>query len=931
MALQLIYTSAERLLDSGQSGYGIVARSEVMPREMRRKLTELSRYRCPPGSQPDAVQCSYTTLTHSNSEYHVLTVSQRAGADYSGRLCYISHHLVLLPEEIATLMRNKHRPTPAGVILALGVHGFWCRHWDGPPRFLKGEPQINNQDLPDASMQETWKRLTGHKRNARAFNTPPFEKDCLMIVPESTSVADILKLWHESDWLSPHCGWGKTFTTHADETDNFRTTLRWCSLEDSPLIRKAMRTGHPILPIGNDLEIGDISIDAKTTTSTLIPIDFLPAEEAKRFHSRLTARQAARAIPPYQYSEEPDEEIFDLSAIRKRKKRSIVATVTLLALALGSGLVFGTLYYLNRTPARIGGQAAYRSLRVLISQPYRAGQVARELEKIEALAKASRSADSAQNRDILRIIDLLQQASEAEKHAGNLRLLCKLATVHKLDKTKLCLLYMMEATHNRPVDEWFRSFSREEIDEWEKLISDEPELRVGLNEPGLLAYFDKVMDKQVEPLSAGNEPAENAVKPAAGSGRFIPVTTNDELPEFFIKALQTPPLSLSRGKVTIVRMPWNSGDKSLSEICLSPEKNTCTIVRSAVDDYYHLRFANPSEDAARTHPDIDLCIRHGRLVSVSCEGTPIAASIPLESTQLLLIPKFAIPLSGIQTRELPPADKLDFSISPEMLRVIPPSADHMSVSLQLITDNHFPWIEEKQKTATQQFSIYLPGLTGENQIPPPEIPTATPVAIHWNGAELSSVSKDFTIFTCKLTPQSDISEKLRATFNRITNSGCAGEVSNADPMFSLAMVYTTLQLMNKAEITEDEWNSAGSRYCTLFSNKTFCDLMQRIAPDCEEVLLSHSAASSRSAAGNSERRSVLERLRNKNNRERLTAAILRFISEQLQTTYREIRNQFTGDTELRLVLRKLSYQDNRLIWHFILQPVSETSTGTNSP
>ena len=100
MALQLIYTSAAQLLDSSQSGYGIVARSEVMPREMRRKLTELSRYRTGSCRGITGPQCAYTTLTYANSEYHVLTVSQPAGADYSGRMCHLSHHLVLLPEEV---------------------------------------------------------------------------------------------------------------------------------------------------------------------------------------------------------------------------------------------------------------------------------------------------------------------------------------------------------------------------------------------------------------------------------------------------------------------------------------------------------------------------------------------------------------------------------------------------------------------------------------------------------------------------------------------------------------------------------------------------------------------------------------------------------------------------------------------------------------
>lgn len=931
MALQLIYTSAERLLDSGQSGYGVVARSEVMPREMQRKLTEISRYRSVPASRADTVQCAYSTLTHGNSEYHVLTVTQAAGADYSGRLCYISHHLVLLPEEVSALLRNKYRPTPAGVILALHKRKFWQNQWSAPPQYIKGEPHLSPQDIPEADKQNTWKRLTGHKSNARAFSTPPFERDCLMTVPADTSTADILRLWHESDWLTPGCGWGKTFITHADEADNFRVSRRWACSEESLLIRKAMRTGHPILPIGPDLEIGEISDDTQAATPGLPLTVTLPAEEAANFRAQLSARQAARVIPPYQYFEEPDEEIFDLSDIRKKKSRRRIAAVTLAFLLLAGGGISGTLFYINRTPARIGGQAAYRSLRVLLSQPYRAGLVAQELEKIDALAKASRTANSAQNQDILQIIDLIRQASEAEKHAANLRRLCKLAAARKLDKNKLCLLYMMEATHNRPVDEWFRSFSREEISEWERLITEEPELRSSLNEPGLLAYFDKVMNKQLADNKHQNTSSENAAGAESCGEHFIPVITNEELPEAFIKLLQSAPFSLAQGEVTIIRVPWDSAHDSPEKIPLNPKTNTCTIVRSAVDDYYHLRFANPTNAAVRTHPDLDICVRHRRLVSISSGGNAVAATIPLGTAQLLLMPKPAIPLSGIHAPELPPADEVDFNISPHMLRVIPPSANHMSVSLQLISNNRFPWTSAGHKSPNQKFTLSLPNLSEGNIIQPPEIPEATPVAIKWDGAEISGGNKNFTTFTCKLTPQSDIGVRLEATFNRITNSGCAGEVSNADPMFSLAMVYTTLQLMDKDGITEEEWNSACSRYCTLFNNKTFCDLMQRVAPDAQDILLSHGAASSRSAAGNSERRSVLIRLRNQHNRERLTSAILRFISGQLRATYQEIRHQLTGDTELRLVLRKLSCRDNKLVWHFVLQPVSDTNNSSHQP
>ncbi len=917
MALQLIYTSAEQLLDSSQPGYGVVARSEVMPREMRRKLVELSRYRSVSGSSSAAVQCCYSTLAHANAEYHVLTVSQPAGADYSGRLCYISHHLVLLPEEVTALQRNKHRPTPAGIILALGERGLWCSRWQGPPKYISGEPALHTEDIPEAGNQSTWKRLTGHKSNARAFNTPPFDRDCLMIVPSCTPVADILKLWHESDWLSLHCGWGKTFTTHADDSDNFRLTQRWSCEDSSPLIRKAMRTGHPVLLISSDLEIGELSNDSQTVTSVIPPAGVIAPEDSQQFQRTLAARQAARMIPPYQYSEEPDEEIFDLSGIRKKRSRRLIARAVASVLLLAGGLTCGTVYYFyhHQGAARIGDNAAYRSLRTIISRPYDASIVAQELEKTAALAKAAREPENPRNRAILRVIELLQQASESEKHASNLRRLCNLAKQWKLNKVRLCLLYMHEATHNRPAEEWVKTFSRDELREWERLIADEPELRAGLNEPELLAYFDRVMDSRSDKSAP-----EKISSDHKDHDTYIPLTINDELPEELLRILRSVPLTIEQGTCRLFRMPWDTAANKAEEIKLNPARLICMIVRSAADDYYHLRFISPGDKSGMAHADIDICVSQNKLVSVSCGGAPVALSFPVADSHIILIPKLAIPLRGLLAPVLPDIGSDAFTLTRRDLEVIPPTASHMSVSLTLANKPGMPWSMTTVNGAPRQFSFRLPLLADSNRISALEINAVDKGAVRWGGVSGNGTDGDFSVFTCKLTPESDISKILQDTFHKLANSGCAGEVSQADPMFSLAMVYTTLLLMDKQDITPDEWNSAAARYCTLFNNKAFSELMQRVAPEAQGVLLTHDTASSRSAAGKTEQRRVLSLLQKKENRSKLINCILAFFSNQLRDTYRKMQQQADRDMNMRLLLRKISGEHNRLHWHFELQP-----------
>ena len=924
MALQLIYTSAAQLLDSSQSGYGVVARSEVMPREMRRKLIELSRYRASSSRGISGPQCAYTTLTYANSEYHVLTVSQPAGADYSGRMCHLSHHLVLLPEEVAALLRNKYRPTPAGVILALAHSGFWRNRWEGPPRFLNGEPHLNPQDIPEADMQATWKRLTGHKSNARAFCTPPFERDCLMTVPEATPVKDVLQLWHESDWLSPHFGWGKTFITHADETDNFRVTQRWACTENSPLIRKAMRTGHPVLPIGMDLELGEASDDSLPATSVVYPPGIIQSEEQHEFRVHLAARQAARMVPPYQFSEEPDEELYDLSGIRRKKRRRNMAIAAILLLLGIGGGSFGAYYAVRLSPTSIGEHAAYKSLRALLAQPYDAQQAAQLLENTEALAKASRHSESDRNRAVVRIIDILQQASESEKHASNLHVLCELSRQWKLDKNRLCLLYMREATHNRPAAEWARSFSREEIQKWETLIEEEPELRAGLNEPELLAYFNEVMEPPTE--RDGTRPA--AEKTESGcQNRFCPVVSGEELPAQLSNILKQAPATLDSGELIIARMPWTSDKDRTEHMTLRAGRTECRIVRSAAKNFYHLRFSKAAKAA-----DIDICVRNNRLVSISSKGTPVAVSLPTETGQVLLIPKLAIPISGIHTPTIPPADSLDFTILPEHLEIIPPSTSHMAASLKLNKGDRFPWVKTDSHATPQRFSFRLPILVKSgNSVCEPEISAANPAAVKWNGSEVSNANKHFQTFTCKLTPTGNITQKLREAFHKTVNTGCAGEVSDSDPVFSLAMVYTTLSIMNKDGMTNEEWDSAAARYCTLFNNKTFSELMQRVAPEAADVLLTYESASSRSAAGKEERRRVLRLLRQPENRQRIIDGILRFVSGKLLATYREAEQHASGDIGLQLILRQLSCDKDRLNWHFLLQPEEKSDSATSTP
>ena len=175
MPQQLIHTSAAHLLDCEGGGYGTVARSENLPRILCDRLTALSGYREVACRELRGAQYAYRVLPARGTAYHVLTRVQTCGADYSGRACHIAHHLVLTAAEAEAMRRHPARPTPAGIMLAMEQRGLWRCCWNGEPSFLTGVPVFCADDMPDAAAQPTWKRMTGHKGNARAFKSVRFE------------------------------------------------------------------------------------------------------------------------------------------------------------------------------------------------------------------------------------------------------------------------------------------------------------------------------------------------------------------------------------------------------------------------------------------------------------------------------------------------------------------------------------------------------------------------------------------------------------------------------------------------------------------------------------------------------------------------------------------------------------------------------------
>lgn len=211
MSYQLLYHLLTGQASPGGDAADRVVVSAYMPESLRNRLLRTGRLR---HADISGEQFSYSTVEAHQQVYHVLT---RVHPGQQG--VHRIHHLVLTSTEAGSLYRSEARFTPAGVILALKERGFWYRDDEETAQGVGDQPDIDETALPDASLQPTWKRLTGHKRNADLLNNPPHDRRCVMTLPPDGTTDEALLLLHESAWLSSSCGWGVPFAVAADVVD----------------------------------------------------------------------------------------------------------------------------------------------------------------------------------------------------------------------------------------------------------------------------------------------------------------------------------------------------------------------------------------------------------------------------------------------------------------------------------------------------------------------------------------------------------------------------------------------------------------------------------------------------------------------------------------------------------------------------------------
>lgn len=200
--LQLVYTSAPRLMEAGKTGFGTVACSRDLPGVLVSHLERLSTFDRQAGVSSYVF---YSLFEMGDLAYRVFSRVGDSGVDYTRRTNHVAHHLVVCvgsPEDNALSAY-----TPAAVLQSL--ESAWIRSWNEQPQYLEEMPLPVMHPVAAGA----WLRATGDADNARWLNHESTEQGAYFIGFEDEQ--ECLQLLHEGFALRADSGWNSPFTTAA--------------------------------------------------------------------------------------------------------------------------------------------------------------------------------------------------------------------------------------------------------------------------------------------------------------------------------------------------------------------------------------------------------------------------------------------------------------------------------------------------------------------------------------------------------------------------------------------------------------------------------------------------------------------------------------------------------------------------------------------
>jgi len=968
MSYQLIYTSAEELLDPGLTGYGVVACSVGISPQLKNRLIALSDVSEADEAEDSEEWFAYRICTCGGDTFHILSHYCWAGADYSSRKRSLAHHLALTADEVAALRRNAARPTPAGIMLALRQNHFWVESWEGPPREIEGEPRLTASSLPDASRQVTWKACTGHKNNARAFFTPPYDGSCLVEIPPGSDALTVLLLLNESDWLSTSRGWGKSFSSHTDAGSDLRETERLFGVPGSRFREMRLRYAEtPLLRISPEMILPHLQ-EASSDASSAV------RQEGGDPPSTPPLAPMTGGVPsyhlPYKYCERPDEETYPGCHHQKRsllRLLLVLGCVSLLvpALLYRSGHQEGTHDRPVSPPVSVVPRedSPQKLLRHLLTTPYSPAATARQLDKIQAKLKKTASSlgeEAAHLESFRECISILQHASsDSSGHSGNLLNLRECARLLSLDSRALCELYMNEALHDRSLEEWRASLDEEEYQGWICLLAQAPDMERWLSQEPFLPYMEGIFShltlhseenelpassspefppslppeekqsdgKQIaDTQAAEKQQAENLTagkQPAVTVEEEPPLMVGMPLPLHLREALAAAPVTVQMGVCELFLLPADKGQPRHYR-CHPGEEGTKLALLPVADELYALQ-AESSAD----FPPVTIRLKDGVLQEITSEGTPaiLRFTLPLSpgrAETLTLVSPWKLTLRPMGEGAPPTTDRVDFSLPPERLILTPTP---QGASLRLKPGKDFPWtplLSVLQLRPTPTF-LYLPVLNGAN-LPLPIRREFHQLPYRWMAeGEPSRSTPTMDVYVCSMRRVYDYAQPLMRRFHEVANLACCGEEPQGNTFFSLANVYSLASQLDNEQLPRPQRERLGKEYVRLFTHPLFARQLGELFRARPQLLLSPHQAGGNGKAALQHRRKVLEALAVSENRRFLLQRVRDFLSSSLAEAYEKERQTSPSDgvRDMQLLLHHLDRSpQGELLWFFSLQPLT---------
>lgn len=929
MPLQLIHTSAPHLLNSNSAGYGTVARSEQLPRALHTRLTALSILREPRGGRATTgPQYSYTILTQGESIWHVLTCTQNAGADYSGRICHIAHHLILSLDEVRSLHDHPLRPTPAGLMLALQNNGFWKSKWEEAPRYLTEKPTLSPGDMPSGESQPTWKNVTGHKANARLFFTPPFERDCLITLAPGTPSATVLSLFHESDWLTHSRGWGTSFTTEADDADSFTETLRMVTVPGSPLVQRAMRTGHPVLNIEPGMQLPPPAPTSLPPQSHPLQPGTPPRDNGEML------RSLSRTAAQYHYIEEPDWLMYDVRPTRRRWPYITAGIAGIAALALTAWILYppaGSSTDDDNLAQEVQAQELSSDhvllLSRLLASPYNHEQTEDTLAGLSHINE-----QTPEDTLLLEAVALLRNASlPGVRHAQTIKRLCECARLLGLKDSDLVRLYLCEATSNTTPEEWQQQFDGSQLTDWLALKQREPQILGLLESDELRAYMPREQATEATLLataatSTPEQDDEPPAPPPPGRISLIPSTavTGMALPAEVEAAIATLPVSITTGSYVVSSFTKGGELQPPQRLELSPNGYRLYITHAESDGEITLK---PEHSEGRTSPvpASTIKIRKGKLQSIRCNGQDAVVCFPIPAnkefhTNIILASSFGIPIHTNASISLPAPAEAQLDITPASLEIDTSQLSAGVARLKLKKPKQFPWVLSRKDQKRTRFSINLPVLTGHNGI---EQTGGDLVHYKWGDAKVTVEDASFTTLQCDVIQTPYLPERLEQAFERVANSPCCGDVKAAkDKSLTLARLYYICCALANEKLTLEQKRQLQKEYFSLFASKSFNKILLRILEQDTFLHISPKEASSNHPKSIQVRNNIRDYLNDRNVRDRIRQRICEVLTRTLYAAYTQEQQALSGRNAASpvLILRNIGIGKHvELLWQFQLQ------------